>query len=75
MQNGLEFWTKARLAIADYQGAAGKHALRTIIQSNAITRLREMIIYDAEFSSVAEACIHKLAPGPLKAAVFEKAPK
>jgi len=68
-----EFWTKARLAIADYQGAAGKQALRTITKINAITRLREMVIYDAEFSSVAEACIHKLAPTPLRAAVFEAA--
>jgi len=67
-----EFWTKARLAVADYKAASGKQALRKITQLNAIIKLREMISYDAEFSSVAEACVYKLAPAPLKAAVFEK---
>ena len=34
-------------------------------------KLKEMVTYKAEFSSVAEACIRKHAPWPLVASVFE----
>ena len=35
-------------------------------------RLKEMVAYTAEFSSVAEACIRKHAPSSVVASVFEK---
>jgi hypothetical protein len=59
------------MKIADYQNAAGAQVLRLVAQSSAKAALKEMVLYDSEFSSVSEACIRKNAPEALIAAVFE----
>jgi hypothetical protein len=69
-----DHWDKCMLAIADYQGATGPDALRRVYRANAVRKLREMIAYKEEFSSVVEACIQKNAPPPLIASVFEHQP-
>ena len=65
-----QLWDKCRLAIADYKGAKGPSCFAIIEQAKATAMLKGMIKYDAEFSSVAEACVWKNAPQPLIAAVF-----
>jgi hypothetical protein len=68
------FWDKCLMAIADHKSAEGTQALRIVSQAAALRKLREMIVYDAEFSSVSEACIRKNAPSSLIASVFEHIP-
>jgi hypothetical protein len=65
-----QFWGECRLAIADYKGATGPTCFAKIEQAIATQKLKVMIKYEAEFSSVAEACVRKTAPEPLIAAVF-----
>lgn len=69
-QKRAQFWDKCKLAIADYKGARGSSNFAKIEQAKATATLKGMIKYDAEFSSVAEACVRKTAPEPLIAAVF-----
>ena len=69
-QKRAEYWEKCIMAIADYS-VDGPQVLRHIRQASALTKLKEMVAYQAEFSSVSEACIRKNAPGPLIASVFE----
>lgn len=52
------------------EGADGASCFALIEQVNAKKKLKEMIDYDAEFSSVAEACIRKNACEPICASVF-----
>lgn len=66
-----DFWDKCLLTIEEYKSADGPQALRVLLQASAKKRLKEMVAYSAEFSSVSEACIRKHAPGPLVASVFE----
>jgi hypothetical protein len=68
-----EFWDKCLMKIAEYQNATGPQALRVVYQSSAKSALKSMIRYEAEFSSVSEACIRKNAPEPLIAAIFDPA--
>ncbi len=65
-----EYWDCCRRAIDDY-GVDGPQALRLVYQTLALKKLKKMVDYDAEFSSVSEACIRKNAPGSLVASVFE----
>ncbi|KGK10950.1 hypothetical protein [Vibrio navarrensis] len=67
-------WDDCLKDIQDYRGARahGAHALVWLVKETAIARLKERIKYDAEFSSVAEACIRKQAPEAVIAAVFER---
>lgn len=65
-----QLWDKCKLAIADYNGAKGPSCFARIEQAKATATLKGMIKYDAEFSSVAEACVWKTAPTPLISAVF-----
>lgn len=67
-----DFWDSCRMRITEYVNADGPQVFRLINQTAAKVRLREMIDYNAEFSSVAEACIRKNAPEPLVALVFEQ---
>lgn len=71
-QKRSEYWDRCLMAIADYKGAEGPYVLRLVGQASALKKLKEMVEYKAEFSSVAEACIRKNAPGPLIASVFER---
>jgi hypothetical protein len=73
-QKRADYWDRCRMAIADYRGAEGPQALRIVVQASALKRLKEMVDYKAEFSSVSEACIRKNAPDPLVASVFEHLP-
>jgi hypothetical protein len=68
-----DFWAKCMLLIADYESAAsGPYALRVVLQSLAKEKLRDMVQYEEEFSSVAEACVRKNASPALIASVFEQ---
>jgi hypothetical protein len=67
-----EIWDACMKEIQNYKTATNKpHALKVLTQSEAIMRLREMIQYKKEFSSVVEACIHKMAPSPVRKLVGE----
>jgi hypothetical protein len=66
-----EFWDKCMMKITEHRNAPGAQALRLVAQSSAKAALKEMVHYDAEFSSVSEACIRKYASEALIAAVFE----
>jgi hypothetical protein len=72
-QKRADFWETCRMAIADYS-IDGPQALRRVYQELALKKLKEMVAYTAEFSSVSEACIRKNAPSPLIASVFEHLP-
>lgn len=71
-QKRAEFWDECLLTIADYKGAAGSQALQLVQKLSAAKKLKRMISYSAEFSSVSEACIRKNAPGALVASLFEQ---
>jgi hypothetical protein len=68
-----EYWDKCSDEIANFKSAtsAGAETVKWILRENAIVNLRKMIAYEAEFSSVVEACIRKTAPDALVAAVFD----
>jgi hypothetical protein len=72
-QKRADYWDKCLMAIADYS-VDGPYALQCVRQGSAINRLKEMVSYGAEFSSVSEACIRKNAPTSLVASVFEHRP-
>jgi len=72
-QKRAEYWEKCLMAIADYNADAPQ-VLRIIYQASALTKLKEMVAYNSEFSSVSEACIRKNAPESLVASVFEHLP-
>ena len=67
-----EVWDRCKMRIAEHVNADGPHVFRLIHQATAKIRLIEMVQYDAEFSSVAEACIRKNAPESLRAMVSEQ---
>lgn len=66
-------WDAASSHIADFESASSSSAARALaalLQREAKKRLREMIRYEAEFSSVAFACVEKQAPETLRKLVF-----
>lgn len=67
-------WDECLSLIEDYAGARGHgaQALIWLMKNISISKLKEKVKYDAEFSSVAEACIRKNAPETVVAAVFER---
>ncbi len=69
-----DYWDRCLMAIADYKSADGPHVLRLVGQASALKKLKEMVVYNAEFSSVSEACIRKNALGSLVASVCEHSP-
>lgn len=68
-----DFWDQCLMAITEYKSATGPQALRTVAKASAANRLKQMVAYSAEFSSVAEACVRKNAPESLVALIFEHA--
>lgn len=69
------FWDACRREIENYKGTAGSaYAYRLIFQTISAQNLRKMISYEAEFSSVVEACIRKSAPESLQSEVFSADP-
>lgn len=72
-QKRAEYWNQCRMTIIDYN-TDGPQALRCVQQLIAVNKLREMVAYKAEFSSVSEACILKTAPSHLIASVFQQMP-
>lgn len=74
-QKRNEFWDRCMMKILEYQNASGAQPLRVLSQASAKKALKEMVQYDAEFSSIVEACLHKNAPLSLKVAVLENAPE
>lgn len=65
-----DFWDKCMEAIAEYSCEERAQVLRCVRQASAVDKLKKMIAYEAEFSSVVEACLRKKAPEPLMAEVF-----
>lgn len=67
-------WDECLSAIKDFNGARahGAQALVWLMKETAIAKLKDKVKYEAEFSSIAEACIRKKAPEPVVAAVFER---
>lgn len=74
-QKRADYWDRCMMAIADYKGAEDAYVFRLIGQASVLKRLKDMVDYGAEFSSVSEACIRKNAPESLIASVFERSPK
>lgn len=73
-QKRLGTWNRALNKISDYKSAQatrGAQALALVQKAAAKEDLSKMVSYEAEFSSVAEACIRKNGPEPLIASVFE----
>jgi hypothetical protein len=69
-QKRADVWRKCRDSIADYSSAANEpQCLKTLRQALAVKALKEMVGYEQEFSSVAEACLRKTAPEPIRAKV------
>lgn len=69
-QKRADVWKDCQDTIADYLSAAGDpQSLKALRQELAVTKLRKSVGYDREFSSVAEACIRKTAPEPVRAKV------
>jgi hypothetical protein len=74
-QKRTDYWDKCLQAIADYNGAEGPQVLKVVMQAAAVTRIRQMVGYQAEFSSVAEACLRKKGTEALNAQVFDIVPE
>jgi hypothetical protein len=67
-------WDDCLTQIAKYRSALatqGAQVLKQVLQVAVKMDLERRIKYSAEFSSIAEACIEKNAPEPLKRLVFE----
>lgn len=63
-------WDDCMQLLADYKGASLEpQVFKAIFQAKAVLELRKMIQYNREFSSVAEACIRKQAPEPVRAQI------
>jgi hypothetical protein len=69
-QKRTYFWDRCLMDIAEYSGAEGSQVLRLVRQASVTCKLKGMVAYKAEFSSVVEACIRKNAPESLVAEVF-----
>lgn len=69
-----DFWERCLTAIDEYKHATGPLVLRQVQQASALRKLKEMVNYEAEFSSVSEACLRKHASESLMARVFESQP-
>ena len=67
------YWDQCEMAIAEYKSASGPQVLKWVRRASALSKLKSMVTYEAEFSSVAEACIRKKAPESVIASVFDKA--
>ncbi len=64
-------WESCLREIAEYAAPTSAQALRKVSQASARSRLKQMVTYDAEFSSVVTACLRKHAPESLIHAVFD----
>ncbi|WP_334773430.1 hypothetical protein [Nostoc sp.] len=67
VNNRADKWNKCLLVILEYNNASNlqHQSLKEINRILAVNKLKEMIKYGEEFSSVALACIIKKAPQPL----------
>lgn len=66
-----DVWLACQEIIREYEAAAGlPHCLKEVRQAMAVAKLKSSIGYARELSSVADACIRKVAPEPLKAKVY-----
>ncbi|MDM3845643.1 MAG: hypothetical protein PT116_11485 [Aphanizomenon gracile PMC638.10] len=66
-------WNKCLFKILEYKNAASvlpHQALIQVKQASAVKELKQMVKYEEEFSSVAIACIEKMAPGHLRKQIF-----
>ena len=66
-----DIWKDCYETILEYKSAAGaSQCLRLIREATAVAKLKKSIAYERELSSVADACIRKMAPEPLKAKIY-----
>lgn len=65
------YWDKCLQSIEEYKTSTGPQPLRKFAQASARKHLKEMITYEAEFSSVVLACIRKNAPESLISAILD----
>lgn len=73
-QKRLGTWKSALSKISDFSSAhqtQGAQALALLQQTKAISELKKMMAYEAEFSSIAEAYIRKNGSEPLVASLSE----
>lgn len=69
--NRADTWRDSHDIILEYQSAATlPHCLKVLRQAMAVSKLKKSIEYERVFSSVADACIRKMAPESLKAKVY-----
>lgn len=70
-QNRADIWNECRESIADYDSAvSAPHPMKILQQAMAIIKLKKLIEYQREFSSVADACIRKTANEVVNAKVY-----
>ncbi|MTJ51967.1 hypothetical protein FJR38_04405 [Anabaena sp. UHCC 0253] len=66
VDNRSDKWNKCLFKILEYENASGHQALKIVHRALATNALKEMVKPEEEFSSVALACINKIAPMPLR---------
>ena len=65
VENRADKWIECQLEILTYKNASGPQAVKCVRRASAVARLKNLVKYESEFSSVALACIKKTAPEPL----------
>jgi uncharacterized protein (TIGR02646 family) len=65
VENRADKWVECSIQIHRYQNAAGPLPLKKLERALAVIRLKELVKYEEEFSSVALACVGKTAPEAL----------
>jgi hypothetical protein len=70
-QKRADVWRECQEKLTSYEAAASEPlALKRLQRALVLEELRKRVSYESELSSVAEACIHKLGTGVVKAQVF-----
>lgn len=69
-QKRAMLWESCLREIAEYTAPTAAQTLRKVSQASARSRLKQMVAYEAEFSSVVVACLQKHAPPGLLIAVL-----
>ncbi|MEO8417676.1 MAG: hypothetical protein ABI475_03005 [Methylophilaceae bacterium] len=63
-------WKKFCENIANYSSAADPQCIKAVRQALVVEALKKLIGYEEEFSSVADAYIHKTAPEAIRVKVY-----
>lgn len=69
-QKRRDMWNLAAEKVGEYVSAVGDpQCIRLVRQAGAVVELKRLTGYNTEFSSIADACIEKVAPAVLRAKV------